>query len=226
MEALRQAVDALDHYLDAAELVRTSFDALARRKGPEPLFQEEAAPTRALAPEAWSAHPSPSPPASTIDDPDEGDRGPMFPRFRDRSTGLYTRAGFDAVAEGELKRCTRHSRLFSVLLIKLSGAAGVDLAGAAKTVRTGLRASDPVGSEGGRLLLIGLPETATADARAIGRRLADALEVEGAWDADGRLGVSTPTTNGASVSGLIESARSQLVFAPERVPTEISGNDN
>ena len=219
MEDLREAVDALDHYLDAVELVRASFDTLPGREEREQSPGEEASTTSTLTPEAWSGQPSVSHPASSVSHPE---KGPTFPRFRDRATGLYTRAGFDAVTEGELKRCARHSRLFSLLLIQPSGPAGLDLPGAAKTVRGALRASDLVGSEGGQLLLIGLPETSTADTREIAARLVAALEAEGAWDAGGRLGVSTRATNGGSVSDLIDSARSQLMLTSERVLTDVS----
>jgi GGDEF domain-containing protein len=187
MEDLREAVDALGHYLDAAQLVRTATEVPS------------------LAPEAWSSPPEQARFQAEVERPGVDDPG--FRRFRDRATGLYTRAGFEAIAEGELKRCVRHSREFSLLLIRLSKAAEADVRGAAGAVRNGLRASDPVGYSGSRLLLIGLPETSEEESRAISRRLVKALETRGVWGDGAHTGLASRTNDGESLSGLIEAAR-------------------
>ena len=85
---------------------------------------------------------------------------------------------------------------------------------AASTVRNGLRASDPVGSSGSRVLLIGLPETSAEDAATIARRLVGALESRGLCGDAARVGLATRTSNGESLSGLIEAARSGLGTTP------------
>lgn len=210
MEDLREAVEALDHYLDAAAVVRTAFSVPVDR--PEPGNPDGPKRRRATIPAAWADPETPDEDsAATSATPVDS----AFPPFRDQVTGLHTRAGFDVVAGGELKRCTRHARPFSLVTLQLSAAAAEELRSAGMTAHGGLRASDSVGTEPPGVLLIGMPETSIEAAREVARRLVTDLQGRRIWDDMCRAGLSTRTADGDSLEGLIAAAHTRL-----ELPTE------
>jgi GGDEF domain-containing protein len=201
MEDLREAVGALDHYLDAAEVVRkaTPANVPAAWASPE---------KRAVSVER---EPAPAP-------RDVTGQQPAFPPFRDQTTGLHTRAGFEAIAGGALKRCARHAHPFALLMVRLSATPVSDLRTAGMITQSGLRASDCVAAEHPRTLLIGLPETSTEAARSVGERLVAALQTGEFRDMDLRLGLANRSVDGETLESLIGAAHSRLTPAAGAAP--------
>lgn len=147
----------------------------------------------------------------------DGDGPPRFPPFRDQETGLHSREGFDAVASGELKRCGRHERAFSLLVLQLPARRGEPLRRAALTIRRNLRESDAAGRHVERTFVVALPETSVEGARLVSRRLVTALEAAGTWDEEGRIGIATHPMDGDTLLSLLDTARGQLAFSPRTV---------
>ncbi len=246
MQALREAVDALGHHLDALDLLRgagldievsppperppgapgaRAASGTGPVAGPDPGAASEpvsaaSAPERGPvgeAPAAGSAGHSESSdgavgpgPSAGGALPSAGERAPRFPPFRDQATGLLSREGFEWVASGELKRCARHGRVFSILLLQPEQADEETLVRSAEVVRRGLRGSDVAGRDGERALLVALPETAPREARAVAERLVEQLEGAGAWSREGRLGMAGYPAHGETVWSLLEIARGKL----------------
>lgn len=207
MEALRESVDALGHVLDAAELLR---GAVGPGEDPRRAYIPNA--VSSLIPSAWAI---PEPQAEVAE--------AGFAPFRDQLTGLHSREGFDAVAGGELKRCARHGRVFSLVLLKLSAGDPSVFQRAAGRLRRSLRASDLVGREGDRNLVIALPETGGGDARAIARRIVPQLETAGAWGKDSRVGLGAHPQHGESLGELLEAARTESMAIPGAGKTDTPG---
>lgn len=146
-----------------------------------------------------------------------------FPAFRDQNTGLFTREGFDALASGELKRCRRYERPFSLLLLQLDVADREPLRSAAATVRRSLRESDLAGRHVDRTFALALAETQLSDARVVARRVIGSLQDTGVWGTGARVGVAGHPIDGDTLPSLFEVARGQL----SRSVTEVlSGSGN
>jgi len=133
-----------------------------------------------------------------------------YPAFRDGVTGLLSREGFEWIASGELKRCARHGRVFTILLLQLCPVDPDTLPRTAEVVRRALRGSDVAGREGERAVVVALPETAQREARAVGERLIAELEGAGVWRREGRIGMAAYPTHGETVWSLLETARGKL----------------
>jgi GGDEF domain-containing protein len=135
---------------------------------------------------------------------------PRYPPFRDQDTGLHSREGFDAVASGELKRCRRYERTFSLLLLQLPERDPDGLRRAAGVVRRSLRESDLAGRHVDRTLAVALPETSLDETRRVARRLVSGLERVGAWSEEARLGIAGHPIDGETLLALFDTARGQL----------------
>ena len=142
---------------------------------------------------------------------------PRYPPFRDQDTGLHSREGFDAVASGELKRCRRYERTFSLLLLQLTERDIDGLRRAAGVVRRSLRESDLAGRHVDRTLAVALPETSLEEARGVARRLVSGLERVGAWSEEGHLGIAGHPFDGETLLALFDTARGQLSLASNAV---------
>ncbi len=149
-----------------------------------------------------------------------------FPPFRDQDTGLHSRAGFDAIASGELKRCRRHGRTLSLLLIQLGVRDLEGLVRAAAVVHRELRESDLAGRHIDRTLAVVLPETPVEVARGVAARLVAAFDEAGAWGEEGRIGIAALPVDGETLTALLDTARGELalpsavVLDPTRVRYE------
>jgi hypothetical protein len=151
----------------------------------------------------------PSTPAPTPGAIHEGG-SPRYPPFRDQDTGLHSREGFDAVASGELKRCRRYERTFSLLLLQLPERDPDGLRRAAGVVRRSLRESDLAGRHVDRTLAVALPETGLDETRRVARRLVSGLERVGGWTEEARLGIAGHPFDGETLLALFDTARGQL----------------
>ena len=152
---------------------------------------------------------------------------PRYPPFRDQDTGLHSREGFDAVASGELKRCRRYERTFSLLLLQLPERDPDGLRRAAGVVRRSLRESDLAGRHVDRTLAVALPETTLDNARRVARRLVSGLERVGGWTEEARLGIAGHPFDGETLLALFDTARGQLslsgnaiLYPSSREPSE------
>ncbi len=203
LDALREAVDALSSYLDAAEFVRRARGGPAGVPTPvaAPVPTPVAAPVQAGAPRERVPLPS----------------SPRFAPFRDPDTGLLSREGFEHMAAGELKRCARHRRVFSLLLLRPAPLPDGRLLRLSDVLRAHLRASDLLGRDSAGTLAIALPETPAEEAREIARRLLARLGAERLWGAEDRLGVATHPTEGDTLAGLLEAARRGLALPQQQV---------
>lgn len=135
---------------------------------------------------------------------------PRYPPFRDQETGLHSREGFDAVASGELKRCRRYERTFSLLLLQLTERDPDGLRRAAGVVRRSLRESDLAGRHVDRTLAVALPETSLDNTRRVARRLVSGLERVGAWSEEARVGIAGHPIDGETLLALFDTAQGQL----------------
>jgi len=241
MDGLREAVDALGHYLDALDLLRGAGIAIeAPGHGDRPRRPTAATgsappadarplaagprlePARSLDLEpnadgalsrAADGPPSPDRPPRTADGPPEtggAESSPPFPAFRDQVTGLLSREGFEWIASGELKRCARHGRVFTILLLQIGADDDELVRRASDVLRRVLRGSDVAGREDARALVVALPETAQREARAVAERLIEQLEGSSAWSREGRVGMAGYPTHGETVWSLLETARGKL----------------
>ncbi len=183
------------------------------------------------APEVEALEPRAAPPdLSTVPLPVGGDTPgngvSRFPPFRDQDTGLHSRAGFDAIASGELKRCRRHGRTLSLLLIQLGVRDLEGLVRAAAVVHRELRESDLAGRHIDRTLAVVLPETPVEVARGVAARLVAAFDEAGAWGEEGRIGIAALPVDGETLMALLDTARGELalpsavVLDPTRVRYE------
>ncbi|MGH7541895.1 MAG: GGDEF domain-containing protein, partial [Gemmatimonadota bacterium] len=145
------------------------------------------------------------------------ERSPRFPPFRDQETGLHSREGFDAVASGELKRCRRYDRVYSILMLQLPVDESEALRRAAGVVRRSLRESDLVGRHVDRTLAVALPETSVEPARRVSRRLVTRLDEAAAWGDEGRIGIATHPVDGETLLALLDTARGQLALPADWV---------
>lgn len=132
-----------------------------------------------------------------------------FAPYRDAFTGLYNRAGFDALAGAELKRCRRYSRDFGLLLLEVHPVDLTDLRETLATLESLLRGYDLLSRYSDRLVVVGLPETDAAETRRIAARLLRALE-ESKQVAVRRLSYALMPDDGASLSILLERAEDRL----------------
>lgn len=132
-----------------------------------------------------------------------------FAPYRDAFTGLYNRAGFDALAGAELKRCRRYGRDFGLLLLEVQPVDLVDLRATLATLESLLRGYDLLSRYSDRLVVVGLPETDAAETRRIAARLLRALE-ESNQLAVRRLSYALMPDDGASLSVLLKSAEERL----------------
>lgn len=132
-----------------------------------------------------------------------------FAPYRDAFTGLYNRAGFDALAGAELKRCRRYSRDFGLLLLEVQPSDLADLRATLGTLQSLLRGYDLLSRYADRLVVVGLPETDAAETRRIAARLLRALESSN-QEAVRRLSYALMPDDGASLSALIERAEGRL----------------
>jgi len=140
-----------------------------------------------------------------------------YPPFRDQVTGLHSREGFDAVASGELKRCRRHGRVFSLVLLQLPGADGDGLRRAANAVSAAIRESDLAGRQIDRTLAVALPEAPPNEARIVAERIIGHCEGVGVWGSGSRVALVTHPTHGETLVHLIDAARAQLTLPARRV---------
>ncbi|MFQ5530160.1 MAG: diguanylate cyclase domain-containing protein [Gemmatimonadota bacterium] len=132
-----------------------------------------------------------------------------FAPYRDAFTGLYNRAGFDALAGAELKRCRRYSRDFGLLLLEVQPVDLVDLRATLATLQSLLRGYDLLSRYADRLVVVGLPETDAAETRRIAARLLRAME-ESNQVAVRRLSYALMPDDGASLSALLKRAEDRL----------------
>lgn len=132
-----------------------------------------------------------------------------FAPYRDAFTGLYNRAGFDALAGAELKRCRRYSRDFGLLVLEVQPVDLEDLRATLATLQSLLRGYDLLSRYSDRLVVVGLPETDAAETRRIAARLLRALE-ESKQDAVRRLSYALMPDDGVSLSNLLERAEERL----------------
>ncbi len=132
-----------------------------------------------------------------------------FAPYRDAFTGLYNRAGFDALAGAELKRCRRYSRDFGLLLLEVQPADLSDLRVTLATLQSLLRGYDLLSRYSDRLVVVGLPETDAAETRRIAARLLRAME-ESNQVAVRRLSYALMPVDGASLSSLLKCAEERL----------------
>jgi GGDEF domain-containing protein len=139
-------------------------------------------------------------------------RGPSFPAFRDQETGLFSREGFDAVASGELKRCRRYERPFSVVLVQLGVGRAERLRPAAATLRRTLRESDLAGRHVDRTFVVALAETPLTEARIVARRIVRSLDRTGSWGDAARVGVAGHPIDGDTLPSLFDVGRGQLAL--------------
>ena len=144
-----------------------------------------------------------------------------YPPFRDQVTGLHSREGFDTVAGGELKRCRRYGRVFSLVLLQLPSANRDGLRRAANAVRAATRESDLAGRHVDRTLAIALPETPPNEARIVAERVIDHCEGVGSWDASSRVGLVTHPAHGETLNHLVDAARAQLTLPARHVLAEL-----
>ena len=175
------------------------------------------------------APPADPEPPSTMEDPRPGrgaapdipaaaePEGPGFPPFRDQATGVHSREGFAAVASGELKRCRRHGRLFSLLLFRLPDDGTAPLRRAAAAISAATRESDLLGRSDERAFSVALPETAPPEARTVAERVIECLKEANAWSEGARIALVTHPAHGETLLHLEEAARDQLGSSPERV---------
>ena len=129
--------------------------------------------------------------------------------YRDAFTGLYNRAGFDALAGAELKRCRRYSRDFGLLLLEVQPVDLSDLRATLATLQSLLRGYDLLSRYSDRLVVVGLPETDAAETRRIAARLLRAME-ESNQVAVRRLSYALMPVDGASLSSLLKRAEERL----------------
>ena len=242
LESLREAVDALGQLLDAASFVRRSRDELERGSAAhsvtvEPLATPDRPRTVSTEPRPVSADPrsvtaassathlspDPRPPATDRARRTGGEDAPAA-LLRDRTSGLYTREGFEAITAGEIKKCSRHGRALSILLIRCGSGDGAPVDTAARTLRGSLRESDVCGLDLRGIIAIALPETDLPAARAAASRLVANLGRADAWGRDSGLGLSVFPAQGETLWTLLENARAQLVLPIERVLA--SGSDD
>jgi GGDEF domain-containing protein len=132
-----------------------------------------------------------------------------FAPYRDAFTGLYNRAGFDALAGAELKRCRRYSRDFGLLLLEVQPVDLGDLRATLATIQALLRGYDLLSRYSDRLVVVGLPETDAAETRRIAARLLRAME-ESNQLAVRRLSYALMPDDGASLSILLDRAEERL----------------
>ena len=132
-----------------------------------------------------------------------------FAPYRDAFTGLYNRAGFDALAGAELKRCRRYGRDFGLLLLEVQPVDLVDLRAILATLESLLRGYDLLSRYSVRLVVVGLPEKDAAETPRIAARLLRALE-ESNQVAVRRLSYALMPDDGASLSVLLERAEERL----------------
>jgi len=132
-----------------------------------------------------------------------------FAPYRDAFTGLYNRAGFDALAGAELKRCRRYSRDFGLLLLEVQPVDLADLRATMATLQSLLRGYDLLSRYSDRLVVVGLPETDAAETRRIAARLLRAMQ-ESNQIAVRRLSYALMPVDGASLSALLECAEHRL----------------
>lgn len=219
---LGRSIEALhDHLRSSRLLVAEASGGL----GP-PDNAPAAIPTPAAATE------SPRPPAEAgspalrgMFDPTGTQDGPArrYPPFRDQDTGLHSREGFDAVASGELKRCRRYERTFSLLLLQLPERDVAGLRRAAGVIRRSLRESDLAGRHVDRTLAVALTETGLDETRGVARRLVSGLERAGAWSEEARLGIAGHPVDGETLLALFDTARGQLSLPSRSVLNPSSG---
>ncbi len=208
LESLRVAVEALDAYLDVLQVLRGGTPAAGSGAA-----DDESRP-QVAAPAAWSGEavePTPETPAN---------RPPpsRFPPFRDQATGLLSRDGFDAGVDAEVRRCSRHSRPLTVLVLRLGEASGADVGKAGVALRRGLRASDLVGRDGDRSLLVALPETDEVEAAGVVSRVTRVLTLADAWHGNSGAGLSAYPIDGETPDALLDRARRRLDQFAEPTP--------
>ncbi len=219
---LQEAVDALEMHLrtlDVLERARSASHAPPTTIGP-PVGDPSPAAEAAVLPA-----PSPAPVAPLTEPvaerrPMPGDEPPTladYEPFRDQDTGLHSRAGFDAVAGGELKRCRRYGRVFSLILLQLEASDLDTLRRAANALRTATRESDLVGRHIDRTLAVALPETQSNEGRLVAERIIRHLEGVGAWGAEARIGLVSHPAHGETLIHLAEAARDQFRHSPAAV---------
>ncbi|MFQ5689691.1 MAG: GGDEF domain-containing protein [Gemmatimonadota bacterium] len=134
----------------------------------------------------------------------------VFPAFRDPRTGLFTQVGFDSMAGSELKRCRRHDRSFTIMLLHPTVRVPSELGKIAATLRGSLRESDPIGHRSNLSVAVALSEASPQAGPPIARRLIRSLERIGAWNASSRLGMASYPEHGDSLRRLLELAQAQL----------------
>jgi len=200
MERLREAVDALAHTLAALRLLRDANGAPAAEPGPDVAPGHRAGETR-RAPIPWDDPPPrgeirAAPPSET----------PAFAPFRDQVTGLHSWAGFESVASGELRRCLRRDRSFTILRLRPGTGDPGALRAVAQRLRNRVRASDHIGYQADRGFMLALAETAREEAVALSRRLVDVLRDAGGSDAERLMGLATYPEDGDSVAALLDAA--------------------
>lgn len=223
---LQEAVGALQAHLrtlDVLERARSASHApttttttttTGRPQGPPPAATAPVLP----APSPATVAPLTEPVAERR--PMPGDEPPTpadYEPFRDQDTGLHSRAGFDAVAGGELKRCRRYGRVFSLILLQLEASDLDTLRRAANALRTATRESDLVGRHIDRTLAVALPETQSNEGRLVAERIIRHLEGVGAWGAEARIGLVTHPAHGETLIHLAEAAREQFRHSPAEV---------
>jgi GGDEF domain-containing protein len=204
LESLRVAVEALDTYLDILQVLRNA-DPKARTP-PQPRPESRDIGGDVPAPAAWSEGPAGGTPAPIESRPSPA----RFPPFRDQATGLLSRDGFNAGVNAEVRRSGRYSRSMTVLVLRLGGADGEEVNRAGVALRRGLRASDLVGRDGDRSLLVALPETDEVEAAGVAARAIRLLTLADGWDTDSAVGLSAYPVDGETPAALLDRARRRL----------------
>lgn len=129
-----------------------------------------------------------------------------FLPFRDPFTGVYNRQGFDALAGAELKRCRRYGRRFGLLVLHIAPSDLDQLRQLVAAARGELREYDLVGRYVEDQLVIGIPEGGRGATRRVASRVLKEMRRPGGGRPVAGLGYATLPEDGATLSGLYETA--------------------
>lgn len=213
---LREAIAALDGYRAGVAFAKGAARELVAATPAPPEPESPSPPTPDVETETWSHGVELLEPViGATHEPNGGSPAPDaerdYPPFRDQVTGLHSREGFDAVASGELKRCRRYGRVFSLVLLQLPDADPEGLRRAANAVNAAIRESDLAGRQLDRTLAVALPEAPPNEARIVAERIIGHCEGVGVWDLASRVALVTHPAHGETLAHLLDAARTQLM---------------
>ncbi len=204
-------MSALEHHLEALALLKNAEADTSPAVPAEDPGAEEPPQQPVVLP-----HPPPqAEPASNSEAETVAADG--YAPFRDQVTGLHSREGFDVIAGGELKRCRRYGRVFSLALFHLPAADTATFRRAANAVAAATRESDLIGRHVDRTLAVALPETPPTEVRLVAERIIQHLEGVGAWDEECRVGLVTHPAHGETLLHLLDAGRAQLSQPTQQV---------